>query len=67
VGATRTDEGGHYELGMPPLGRYVLTALDPVSGMAESEDVVVSAQRRRFNVVLPDLPEPPGGTDGGPA
>jgi MFS family permease len=67
VGATRTDEGGHYELGLPPLGRYVLTALDPVSGMAESEDVVVSAQRRCFNVVLPDLPDPPAGRDGGPA
>jgi hypothetical protein len=58
VGATRTDEEGHYELGLPPLGRYVLTALDPRSGMAESEDVVISAQRRRFNVVLPELPHP---------
>ena len=58
VGATKTDEEGHYELGLPPLGRYVLTALDPSSGMAESEDVVISAQRRRFNVVLPELPEP---------
>ena len=58
VGATRTDEEGHYELGLPPLGRYVLTALDPRSGMAESEDVVISAQRRSFNVVLPELPEP---------
>lgn len=56
VGATRTDEGGHYELGLPPLGRYVLTALDPSSGRSESEDVVVSAQRRRFNVVLPEEP-----------
>ena len=28
VGATRTDDEGHYELGLPPLGRYVLTALD---------------------------------------
>lgn len=55
VGATRTDEDGHYEFGLPPLGRYVLTALDPRSGMAESEDVVISAQRRRFNVVLPEL------------
>ncbi len=59
VGATRTDDEGHYELGLPPLGRYVLTALDPPSGMAESEDVVISAQRRRFNVVLPELPVPP--------
>ncbi|WP_199907604.1 MFS transporter [Nocardioides terrigena] len=57
VGATRTDDEGHYELGLPPLGRYVLTALDPRTGTAESEDVVISAQRRRFNVVLPDLPE----------
>lgn len=58
VGATRTDEGGHYELGLPPLGRYVLTALDPGSGRSESQDVVVSAQQRRFNMVLPELPEP---------
>jgi len=58
VGATKTDDEGHYEFGLPPLGRYVLTALDPRSGMAESEDVVISAQRRRFNVVLPELPEP---------
>jgi hypothetical protein len=58
VGATKTDDQGHYELGLPPLGRYVLTALDPDSGIAESEDVVISAQRRRFNVVLPALPEP---------
>ena len=58
VGATRTDDEGHYELGLPPLGRYVLTALDPRSGMAESQDVVISAQRRRFNVVLPELPRP---------
>ncbi|MBD3913528.1 MFS transporter [Nocardioides hwasunensis] len=55
VGATRTDEGGHYELGLPPLGRYVLTALDPRNGLAESEDIVVSAQRRRFNMVLPPV------------
>ncbi len=58
VGATRTDDGGHYELGLPPLGRYVLTALDPSSGMAESEDVVISSQRRRFNVVMRELPPP---------
>lgn len=58
VGATRTDDNGHYELGLPPLGRYVLTALDPRSGMAESQDVVISAQRRRFNLVLPELTEP---------
>ena len=55
MGATRTDDEGHYELGLPPLGRYVLTALDPRTGIAESEDVVIRAQRRRFNVVLPDL------------
>lgn len=64
VGATRSDEEGHYELGLPPLGRYVLTALDPRSGMAESQDVVISAQRRRFNVVLPDLPETHADEDG---
>lgn len=58
AGATRTDDDGHYEIGLPPLGRYVLTALDPRTGIAESEDVVISAQRRRFNVVLPDVPEP---------
>ena len=40
VGATRTDDDGHYELGLPPLGRYILTALDQSSGMAESQDVV---------------------------
>jgi hypothetical protein len=57
VGATRTDDEGHYEIGLPPLGRYVLTALDPRTGVAESEDVVISAQRRRFNLVLPDVPE----------
>ncbi|MBA3780547.1 MAG: MFS transporter [Nocardioides sp.] len=62
VGATRTDDEGHYELGLPPLGRYVLTTLDPRTGVAESEDVVISAQRRRFNVVLPELPEPHGST-----
>jgi hypothetical protein len=60
VGATRTDEDGHYELGLPPFGRYVLTALDPVTRVAQSEDVVISAQRRRFNVVLPELVEPDG-------
>jgi hypothetical protein len=59
VGSTRTDEDGHYEIGLPPLGRYVLTALDPRTGTAESEDVVISAQRRRFNVVLPELSERP--------
>ncbi|MBM7513932.1 MFS family permease [Nocardioides cavernae] len=58
AGATRTDEEGHYEIGLPPLGRYVLTALDPRTGVAESEDVVISAQRRRFNLVLADLSEP---------
>lgn len=55
VGATRTDDEGHYELGMPPLGRYVLTALDPETRIAQSADVVVTAQRRRFNVVLPSI------------
>jgi len=58
VGATKTDGQGHYELGLPPLGRYVLTALDRRSGMAESEDVVISAQRRRFNIVLREFPRP---------
>lgn len=57
VGATRTDDGGHYEMGMPPGGRYVLTALDPRDGTAQSEDVLVSAQLRRFNVVMPELRE----------
>lgn len=55
VGAARTDEGGHYEFGLPPLGRYVLTALDPRNGLAESQDIVISVQRRRFNVVLPPV------------
>ncbi|WP_219924143.1 MFS transporter [Nocardioides campestrisoli] len=56
VCATRTDEGGHYELDLPPLGRYVLTALDPELGVAESEEVVISAQRRRFHVVMAEAP-----------
>jgi hypothetical protein len=64
AGATRTDEDGHYELGLPPIGRYVVTALDPGTGTAESQDVVISAQRRRFNLVLPELPEgQPSGTE----
>lgn len=58
VGVTRTTEDGHYELGLPPLGRYVLTALDPDTAVAQSEDVVISAQRRRFNLVLPELLDP---------
>jgi MFS family permease len=66
VGATRTGDDGHYELGLPPLGRYVLTALDPHTGMAQSEDVVISAQRRRFHVVLPELPEPAGAESAAP-
>ncbi len=56
VSASRTDEQGHYELPLPPLGRYILTALDPESGIAQSEEVVVSAQRRRFHVVMPEAP-----------
>ena len=32
-------------------------ALDPHTRAAQSQDVVISAQRRRFNLVLPDLPE----------
>jgi len=56
VGATHTDEEGHYELGLPPMGRYVLTALDSGTRTAESGDVIITAQRRRFNMVLPDLP-----------
>jgi len=59
VGATRTREDGHYALGLPPLGCYVLTALDPHTAVAQSEDVVISAQRRRFNLVLPELRELP--------
>jgi MFS family permease len=54
VGVTTTAEGGHYEVGMPPVGRYVLTALDPASEVAQAKDVVVTAQERRFNIVLPD-------------
>ncbi|WP_374457759.1 MFS transporter [Nocardioides sp.] len=65
AGATRTDDEGHYEIGLPPIGRYVLTALDPRTGVAESEDVVISAQRRRFNLVLPDVSDPRE-PDGGP-
>ncbi|PUA80129.1 MFS transporter [Nocardioides currus] len=57
MGATRTDDEGHYELTMPPMGRYVLTALDTASRVSQSEDVVVTAQRRRFNVVMPEVVE----------
>lgn len=65
VGATRTNNTGHYEMPLPPLGRYVLTALDPSTGMAGSKDVVVSAHRRGFNIVLPEgsVPET---SDGAP-
>lgn len=52
VDTTRTDSGGHYALAMPPLGRYILTVLDDETGLAESQEVVITAQRRRFNVVM---------------
>lgn len=56
VGVTRTDENGYYELGLPPFGRYVLTALDATRGVTESMEVVISAQRRRFDLALPEHP-----------
>ncbi|WP_165821235.1 MFS transporter [Nocardioides gansuensis] len=57
MGATRTNAAGHYELRLPPLGRYVLTALDPPTRTAQSRDVVISAQRRCFDFVLSEPPE----------
>lgn len=57
VGATRTDEDGYYQMAMPPVGRYLLTALDPTRGAADSTEVIISAQGRQFNVVMPDPAE----------
>lgn len=53
AGSTRTDQRGHYRIGLPPIGPYVLAVVDPETGTTEAHDVVVTPQRRQFNVVLP--------------
>lgn len=52
VGATHTDPNGTYELALPPIGRYIVTVLDPQSERARSEHILVAAQAATVDLDL---------------
>lgn len=48
----RTDRTGHFELPLPPIGDYVLTAVDQDSGRTRSRAVHVSAMTTTLDIDL---------------
>lgn len=59
VGTARTDEHGHYEAGLPPAGRYVLTAVDHETGRTRSRALTVLATSTTLDVdIVTGVPRP---------
>ena len=52
VGTAHTDEDGHYEIGLPPPGRYVLTAVDHETGRTRSRALTVLATSTTLDLDL---------------
>jgi hypothetical protein len=50
--STTTGADGSYRLAMPPTGRYVLTVLDPATGVARARPLVVTPQLQPQDVEL---------------
>lgn len=52
AGTTTADENGHYEMGLPPAGRYVLTAVDHATGRTRSRTLTVLASATTLDIDL---------------
>ncbi|WP_141818432.1 MFS transporter [Ornithinimicrobium humiphilum] len=52
VGTTTADEQGAYEIGLPPPGRYVLTAVDHPSGRTRSRALTVHSTSATLDIDL---------------
>ncbi|MCG2624837.1 MFS transporter [Arthrobacter sp. I2-34] len=52
VASTRTDRSGHYELPLPPPGRYILTAVEAETFHTHSRKVVSGAESAVVNLEL---------------
>lgn len=52
VSATHTGRDGTYRLPMPAVGTYVLTAVDPAAGSAESLKVILTARSEKIDIGL---------------
>lgn len=52
VATTHANLDGSYEIALPPAGRYVLTAVDPVTGRARSRTVPVAATSLTLDIDL---------------
>ncbi len=60
VGTTHADATGHYEIGLPPPGRYVLTVVDHPSGRTRSRALTVLSTSTTLDVDLTTgIPRPP--------
>ncbi|WP_134773311.1 MFS transporter [Ornithinimicrobium flavum] len=67
VGTTHADTTGTYEIGLPPPGRYVLTAVDHVSGRTRSRALTVHSTSATLDIDLETgIPRPvePSGSMG---
>ncbi|MFK5583422.1 MFS transporter [Serinicoccus sp. LYQ131] len=59
VGTARTDEHGYYEAGLPPAGRYVLTAVDHETGRTRSRALTVLATSTTLDLdIVTGVPRP---------
>ncbi|OLT39460.1 hypothetical protein BJF86_08585 [Serinicoccus sp. CNJ-927] len=59
VGTCHTDEEGHYEIGLPPPGRYVLTAVDHGTGRTRSRALTVLATSTTLDLdIVTGVPRP---------
>ncbi|MDO5502232.1 MAG: MFS transporter [Actinomycetia bacterium] len=52
AGTTTADASGHYELGLPPPGRYVLTAVDHATGRTRSRTLAVQSSSMSLDIDL---------------
>jgi hypothetical protein len=52
VASTRTDRSGHYELPLPPAGRYVLTAVEAETFHTYSRKIIAAAESAVINLDL---------------
>jgi len=53
IASTRTDDAGRYELRLPPVGRYVMTVVEPDTQRTQSRTLVLRAESTvtNFDVV----------------
>src|SRR5690606_23483908 len=59
AGTVIADESGTYEMGLPPAGRYVLTAVDHATGRTRSRVLTVLASSTTLDIdLVTTIPRP---------